>query len=83
MFNKISNSFKSLDKVAVKIMKTGIKYCFIISIFASFILLFYNCFKTSPLVFYIGLAILKLSITFIVEFIICAFSIDLIKKQLT
>lgn len=83
MFKKISNSFKTLDKSALKIMRSGIKYCFFISIFASFILLIYNFINTSPIIFYIGLAILKLSITFIVEFIICAFSMDLIKKQLT
>ena len=83
MFQKIVNSFKMLDKKADRIMKIGIKFCFFISIIASFILLFYNCFKTSPFVYYIGLSIFKLSIIFIVEFIICAFSIDLIKKQLT
>ena len=83
MFQKVVNSFKNIDKDIIKIMKNGIKYCFFISIIASFILLFYNYFKLSPIIYYIGLAIFKLSLTFIVEFIICAFSIDLIKKQLT
>ena len=83
MVKKIINSFKTLDKTATKIMKTGIKYCFFISIISSFILLFYNFFNTSPIVFYIGLSIFKLSLTFTVEFIICAFSIDFIKRELT
>ncbi len=80
MFKLIINSFQNLDKTTYIIMKIGLKFCFVLCIIASFILHFYN--TTSSLnTYYIGLALLKLSFYFIIEFIICGFLVDNIKKE--
>ena len=80
MFKKLIISFKNLDKVTYKIMKTGLKISFYLCIIASLILLIYNS-TYSLNTYYIGLALLKLSFYFIIEFIICGFVVDNIKKQ--
>lgn len=83
MINNILDNFKNLDKLAKNIMKNGLKFCFILGIIALIILVTYNLSFTIPLLYSIGLVLFKLSLTFGVEFIICGFAADKIKKQLT
>lgn len=82
MIKNIINSFKNLENITYKIMKKGIQYCFILCIISSIILFAYKIFLSSPNIYYIGLSLLKLSIYFIVEFIVCGFVVDNIKKQI-
>ena len=82
MFKKILDSFKNLDKLTFKIMNYGLKFCFVICLIATFILLTYDCAFPSPFVYYIGINLLKASLIFGMEFIVCAFVMDSIKKQL-
>lgn len=82
MINKIINYFKNIDKLTYKIMKYGLVSCFILSFFSALMLITYNLANTSPDVFYIGLALFKLSCSFSVEFIVCGIVADSIKKQL-
>ena len=82
MIKSIINSFKNLENITYKIMKNGIKYCFILCIISSIILFTYKTFLSNPNIYYIGLSLFKLSIYFIVEFIICGFVVDNIKKQI-
>ena len=82
MIKNIINSFKNLDSITYKIMKKGFKYCFILCIISSIILFTYKNFISSPNIYYIGLSLLKLSIYFAVEFVVCGFVVDNIKKQI-
>ncbi len=83
MIKNILESFKNLDKLAKKIMKNGLKFCFFLGIISLIILITYNISFTVPLLYTIGFILFKLSLTFGVEFIICGFAADKIKKQLT
>ncbi len=82
MFKKILDNFKNLDKLTYKIMNYGLKFCFAICLIATFILFTYGWAFPSPFVYYIGINLFKVSLIFSIEFIICAFVMDGIKKQL-
>lgn len=81
MINNILNSFKNLDKLAKKIMKQGIRFCSVLGMIALIILVTYNLSVTIPILYSIGFILFKLSLIFGVEFIICGFAVDKIKKQ--
>ena len=80
--NTIKNNFTNLDKTTKNIMKIGLKFCLILGIIALIILVTYNFKIDFPILFSIGFILFKLSLTFGVEFIICGFAVDKIKKEL-
>lgn len=82
MLNKIFTYYKNLDKTTYKILYKGLEFCFLLASFSAFILLSYMVFFEAPLIYYIGISLFKLSLVFSVEFIICSFVVDSIKKQL-
>ena len=82
MIKKIIESYNSFEKVTSKIMKNGLKFCFILCLISVFILLTYNLDFPSPFVYYIGISLFKMSLIFGIEFIVCGFVVDGIKKQL-
>lgn len=82
MFKKIFDSYKSFEKVTYKILKGGLQFCFCLCVLSVFILLSYNLFLASPMIYYIGINLFKLSLIFGIEFIICSFVTDGIKKEL-
>lgn len=82
MINNILSSFKNLDKLAKIIMKQGLKFCSILGMVALIILVTYNLSFTIPILYSIGFILFKLSLIFGVEFIICGFAADRIKKQI-
>ena len=82
MFNKLLEIFKNLDKKAFTIMKHGLEFCFAVCILSVSILFTYNFTLQSPFIYYIGISLFKLSLIFGIEFIICGFVVDGIKKQL-
>lgn len=82
MINNIINNFKNLDKLARKIMKNGLKFCSILGIIALVLLITYNLSFTVPIIFSVGFGLFKLSMIFGIEFIICGFVADKVKKQL-
>lgn len=82
MLKKIITYYKNLDKNTYKILYKGLKFCFLLSFISAILLLIYILFFESPLIYYIGISLFKLSIIFSVEFIICGFVVDSIKKQL-
>ena len=82
MIKKILTGFKNLEDITYKTMKKGIKFCFAICIFSTIILLAYQFFFFSPSIYYIGISLLKLGISFMIDFIICGFVVDNIKKQI-
>ncbi len=82
MLKKILDNFKHLDKTTFKIMKYGLLFCFVTCILSVLILFTYDYAFPSPFMFYIGISLFKLSLIFGIEFVICAFVVDGIKKQL-
>ena len=82
MFNKIVDGFKSLDKLTKLIMNNGLKFCSLIGLFALILLVTYNFSVPIPILFYIGFITFKLSLIFGIEFVICGFVVDKIKKQM-
>ena len=82
MFKKIFNGFKNLDKLTKSIMSYGLKFCFMICIVSLAILLTYNFSYTLPILFTIGFILFRLSLIFGIEFVICGFIVDGIKKQI-
>ena len=82
MIRNIINTFENLDKLTKKIMKHGLKFCFILGLISLIILITYNLSYTIPTLFNIGFILFKLSLIFGVEFIICGFAVDKIKRQL-
>ena len=72
--------FYNLDKTDLKIMKIGIKICFIILLVSAFILSLY-IYSHNFFLYNFGITILKLSTYFSIEFIICGIVADKIKKE--
>lgn len=81
MLNKLLDNFKNLDDKTFKIMNYGLKFCFAICILSVLILLTYSFTLPSPSIYYIGINLFRLSLIFGIEFIICGFVVDGIKKQ--
>lgn len=82
MIKKILENFKNLDKLTFNIMKHGLGFCFVICIISVLILLTYCASFASPFIYYIGINLFKVSLIFAIEFIVCGFIVDGIKKQL-
>ncbi len=82
MFNIIKNKINNLEKDITKIMKNGLNFSFGICLFSILILVTYQSFFAIPDLYYIGLILFKTSLTFIIQFIICGFAFDTIKKQM-
>ena len=82
MLNMIKDKFKNLEKNIIKIMKGGIEFSFGICLISILILIVYQTFFALPLLYYIGLILFKTSLIFIMQFIICGFAFDTIKKQM-
>ena len=82
MFKKIVDNFKNFDKLTYKILKHGLHFCFTLCLISVFVLLTYELAFSSPLVYYIGISLFRLSLIFGIEFVICSFVVDGIKKEL-
>ena len=81
MFKKILNTYKSFEKTTNFIIKIGLKFCKFLCLISMTILVTYLISKALFL-YYIGIMIFRLSVVFCIEFIICGFVVDGIKKQL-
>ncbi len=86
MLNKlislIKNSLKNLDKTALHILKRGLYFCFILCIISILILFVFRFITVNSLMSEIGFTLFRCSIIFSIEFIVCAFAADKIKKQI-
>ena len=82
MFKKIIENYNGFEEVTSNILKKGLKFCMALCILSITVLLTYLFFISYPIVYYIGINLFKFSITFSIEFIICSFITDGIKKQL-
>ena len=82
IINKFFDKIKNLDVKIKKIMNKGILFSFVLCIISTIILFTYQYIYENPNLFYIGISLLKSSLTFSCVFIICAVSFDTIKKQM-
>ena len=79
--DKLKDLLNNLDTVNLKIMKAGLKFCFLIAILSSIILCVFLL-NHSIFLFDLGLLIFKLSTYLSVEFIICGIVADKVKEQI-
>ncbi len=82
MIKNFINTYKNLDVKTLKILKSGLIFSFIICLLSIFLLLSYIFFFAFPTIYYIGLLMFQLSLSFAIEFIICAIVVDSIKKNI-
>lgn len=80
MIKKLIDKFNSMDLKVKKILKYGIYFSMFVCIISTILLITYHINLNIDL-YYIGLSVFKLGLFLLVEFIICAFAIDTIKKQ--
>ncbi len=82
MLKSIIEFSKNLDLKIKKIMKYGFAFSLIFCLISILILYTYHAIYRVPLVFKIGTILFKSSLMFFVDFIICGYAFDIIKKQL-
>lgn len=76
----VKDLINNLDKLDLKIMKIGLLFCFLLSCISVIILSSY-LFVHNIFLFELGFSILKLSLYFSVDFVVCGIVVDNIKKQ--
>lgn len=77
----IIENFKKIEPSILKICYSGLKFCLVLSLLCAFVLCIYQSVHNIYL-FYIGTSVLKSTLFFAAFFVICAFAIDTIKKEL-
>ena len=82
MFKYILDTIKGIDKLTLKIIKYGFSFSLLVCIVSSIVLFTYDVLYKAPDLYYIGLSLFRLGLILYVEFIICGFAMDSIKKQL-
>lgn len=80
--DKIKSIFKNIDELTLKIMKCGLKVCFLILLISIFLLISYLIFDNNFFIYKLGLSLFKISTYFGIEFIICGIVVDFIQKKL-
>ncbi len=78
MIKQFISNLKSINEKVFKMMKYGLIFSLSLAVFSCSILFTYIFFYHAPFLFDIGQTIFQLSLTLAVEFIICAYAIDLI-----
>lgn len=77
----ILENFNKMNSSIYKVCINGLKFCFILMLLSCFVLVQYHTIL-NPNLFYIGMSLAKSTLFFISFFIICAFAIDFIRKDL-
>lgn len=82
MLNSLVDTYKNFDLKIKKVMINGLYFSLAISIVGALFLAYYMSVFHSNLIYYIGIEIVHLSISFAASFLVSAFAIDKIKKDL-
>ncbi len=82
MFNNFIDTVKNFDLKVKKILISGLYFSLFVSIIGTLILAYYISFSHSNFIYYIGLEVVHLSISFAASFFASAIAIDKIKKDL-
>ena len=83
LIDKLKSMFKNIDKKALKLMKNGLKFCFLILLISIIILLTYLFVTKNIFVYQIGILIFQLILYFSIDFIVAGLVVDTIQKQIT
>ena len=81
MFKNISNYYLNLNIKIKKLMKFGFAISLILALVSSLLLYTYNVIYNSPILYYIGLNIFKLGITYFVTFFCFSFAFEKILED--
>lgn len=82
MFKKIFNIYNDLENITITIMHKGLFFCLILYLISGIILCTYLLNISSYIFYYIGITLFRISIIFAIEFILCGFIADSIKKEI-
>ena len=82
MIEKLKSIFENLDKKTKKILKHGLSFCFVITIFSAIILLTYLLFLHTQLIYEIGIMVFQISLYYYIFFIASAITVDSMKKNM-
>lgn len=82
MLDTLINTYKNFDVKIKKLMTNGLYFSLTISIIGALFLTYYISVSHSNFIYYIGLEIVHLSMSFAASFLVSAFAIDKIKKDL-
>ncbi len=77
---KIVEELKNFDKKILKVMKSGIHFSFVFTVFATLILAMYKTVHI-PNLFYAGISLLQTSLFFLVAFIAYGFVFNTAKSR--
>ena len=80
--HKINDIFDNIDKKDLKIMRNGLKFCFLILLVSMLILVTYLFFINNVFVYEIGVLVFQLSLYFAIDFVVARIVVDTIQKQL-
>ena len=78
----IVNKIKQMDQKIKKIIANGSYFSLSICLASAIVLFTYEMFYASPDLYYIGLSIFKMGITFLAAFFACGFAFNEIQKEL-
>lgn len=82
MINNLLDTIKNFDVKIKKILTNGLYFSLFVSIIACLILIYYISFSHSNFIYYIGIEVMHLSISFAASFFVSAIAMDKIKKDL-
>ena len=80
--HRIKDIFLNIDKKDLKIMRNGLKFCFLVLLVSIAILITYLFFMNSVFIYEIGILVFQLSLYFAIDFIVAGIVVDTIQKQL-
>ena len=81
MWKQFVEKIRNMDTIIKQITKKGFHFSFLVCLISIFILITYHNYA-SPDLYYIGVILFKTSLYFAIEFFICGFVFDTIKKQI-
>lgn len=82
MLDILINTYKNFDAKIKKLMINGLYFSLTVSIIGALFLIYYISVSHSNFIYYIGLEIVHLSMSFAASFLVSAFAMDKIKKDL-
>lgn len=82
MIKALLETFHNFDKKVKKIMMNGLYFSLLVAMLGTLFLLYYITFHPSNFIYYIGIKIVWLSFSFVASFVVSAFAVDRIKKDL-
>ncbi len=79
--HSLINEVKNFDKKTTFLLKKGLFFSLLLALFSTFLLAFYDGLFAFPVLFKIGISLLRTSLMFAITFFICAIGFDTIKKE--